>query len=74
MSALKLIAVGNSTGMILPKELLARLHAERGDTLPAIKTEHGIELSPYDPDFHTQVEVATEVMNRQRNVLRKLAE
>lgn len=74
MSELKLIAVGNSTGVILPKDLLARLHAERGDTLHVIETEHGVELSPYNPEFATQMDVATEVMNRRRNVLRKLAE
>ena len=71
---LKLTTVGNSTGVILPKELLQRLHVEKGDILYAIETPNGVELTPYDPEVARQMEVAERVMRDNREVLRKLAE
>ena len=70
----KLTTVGNSTGIVLPKELLERLRVSKGDTLHVIETPNGIELTPYDEEFAKQMEVAEEVMRRRRDVLRKLAE
>jgi len=74
MNSLKLITIGNSTGVVLPKEILQRLRVDRGDTLYVIETPRGIELTPYDPEFAGQMDVAERVMREDRDVLRKLAE
>ena len=73
MSVMKLIAIGNSVGITLPKELLARLGVQKGDTLYAVETENGIRLTTSDPDFEAQMEVARRIMKRRRAVLRELA-
>ena len=71
---LKITTVGNSAGVILPKELLSRLRLDKGDTLYATETPDGIKLMPYDPAFEKQMEVAENVMRRRRTLLHKLAE
>ena len=71
---LKLTTVGNSTGVVLPKEILERLRVGRGDFLYIVETPDGIELTPYNPDFAKQIELAEDVMREDRDVLRKLAE
>jgi len=71
---LKLTTIGNSTGVILPKELLARLRLERGDELFAAETPDGLRLSVYDPTLAAQMEVAEQVMREDRLVLHKLAQ
>lgn len=73
MTALKLKAVGNSTGIILPKELLALLHVEKGDELFVVETPKGIELTPYDPNVEKQMEAARKIMKKRRAVLHELA-
>ena len=73
MSALKLTAIGNSVGVILPKEVLARLGVGKGDTLFAVETDGGLRLTTSDPDFEKQMEVARQVMKKRRTVLRALA-
>ena len=73
MSALKLTAIGNSVGLILPKEVLARLGVGKGDTLFAVETDGGLRLTTSDPDFEKQMEVARQVMRKRRTVLRALA-
>jgi putative addiction module antidote len=70
---LKITAVGNSAGVILPRELLARLRVEKGDLLYATELPDGIKLTPFDPELAEQMEVAERVMREDRNVLRKLA-
>lgn len=74
MTTLKLTAIGNSTGVILPKELLQRLRVDRGDTLAVIETPDGIRLTPYNPESAEQMEIAEQVMREDRDVLRKLGE
>jgi putative addiction module antidote len=71
---LKITAIGNSAGIILPKELLARLRVDKGDELYAIETPDGIRLSAYDPTLAAQMEVAERIMREDRAVLRKLAQ
>lgn len=71
---LKVTTVGNSAGIILNREILDRLRVVKGDTLFAIETPRGIELTPYDPAVARQMEVAEKVMKKHREVLRKLAE
>ena len=55
---LKVTTVGNSAGVVLPKEMLERLRVEKGDSLYAIETPNGIELTPYDPKFAAQMDIA----------------
>jgi putative addiction module antidote len=70
---LKVTAVGNSAGVILPKELLSRLRVEKGDSLYATELSDGIKLTPFDPELAGKMEVAERVMREDRNVLRKLS-
>ena len=74
MFALKLTQIGNSVGVILPKDLLARLRLEKGDELHALETPDGIRLTVYDPALAEQMEVAEQVMREDRQVLHKLAQ
>lgn len=73
MLKLKLTKIGTSTGAVLPKEMLARLKVEKGDTLCAVETTDGYLLTPYDPEFARQMEAARAVMKRRRAALRELA-
>ncbi|MGH7987587.1 MAG: AbrB/MazE/SpoVT family DNA-binding domain-containing protein [Candidatus Binataceae bacterium] len=73
MLAVKVITVRNSAGIVLPKEVLARLHVKKADHLSLIETANGYELVPYDPEFQRQMEVAEEGVRRFRNALRELA-
>ena len=70
---LKITAVGNSAGIILPRELLARLRVDKGDSLYATELPDGVKLTPFDPELAGQMDVAERVMREDRNVLRKLA-
>ena len=70
---LKITTVGNSAGVVLPKELLARLRLDKGDTLYVTELPDGIKLMPYDPVFEQQMDVAERIMREDRDVLRKLA-
>ena len=71
---LKISSIGNSAGVILPKELLARLRLEKGDELYALETPDGIKLTRYDPQLAAQMEVAEKIMREDRQVLHKLAQ
>ncbi|AAM36067.1 AbrB/MazE/SpoVT family DNA-binding domain-containing protein [Xanthomonas citri pv. citri] len=70
---LKITAIGNSAGVILPKELLARLRLGKGDELYALETPDGIKLTAFDPTLAAQMDVAEQVMREDRQVLNKLA-
>ncbi len=71
---LKVTTIGNSAGVILPRELLARLRVDKGDELFVIETPDGIRLTTYDPKLAAQMEVAEGVMRKRRTLLRKLAD
>ena len=73
MSSMKVIAIGNSVGVTLPKEMLTRLGVQKGDTLYAIDAPDGIRLTVADPEFEAQMAVARRIMHRRRAVLRELA-
>jgi len=73
MSALKLTQIGNSVGVILPKDLLARLGVTKGDKIHAIEQPDGVRLTTAEPEFEAQMEVARQIMKKRRNVLRELA-
>jgi putative addiction module antidote len=70
----KVVAIGNSAGVVLPKETLARLNLKKGDTVYITDGPQGIRLAPYDEEFAQQMEAAREVMRENRDVLRRLAE
>ena len=74
MVELKIVRIGNSLGVRLPREVLSRMHLGEGDKL--IQTdapEGGYRLSPYDPEFERQLEIAEQGMREYRNTLRELA-
>jgi putative addiction module antidote len=73
MTRVKITTVGNSAGIVLPKEVLAKLRAAKGDTLTLTETPNGVEISPFDPDVEYQLNIAEEVMREDREVLRRLA-
>jgi len=73
MSALKLTQIGNSVGVILPKELLSRLKLEKGDNVFVSETVNGFTLSTYDPEFELQMTEARRIMKNRRAVLHELA-
>lgn len=71
---LKVTGIGNSTGVILPKELLEKLRISRGDELMVHETPDGILLTPFDAEFARQMDVAEKIMREDRDLLRRLAE
>ena len=73
MNALKIQKIGNSAGVILPKEMLATLKVGKGDTLICSETPNGYELSPYDPEVAKQLDAGREFMKEYRDTLRALA-
>lgn len=73
MHTLKLTQIGNSIGVILPKEVIARLKVEKGDSLFITETPDGFAITPYDPAFETQMREARAIMKKRRGVLRELA-
>ena len=74
MTTVKVRPIGNSLGVVLPKETLARLNVKNGDTLFLTETPDGsMRITPYDPRFDAQMRVALEGMGKFRNTLRQLA-
>ncbi len=73
MTALKLTQIGNSVGVILPKEVLARLKLGKGDTVFVTDSADGIKLTPYSAEFEQQMAIGRDIMKRRRQVLRELA-
>ncbi len=71
---LKIAPIGNSLGVILPKELLARLRVGKGDMLYAMETPDGLMLTAFDPEFVRQAELAETILREDRDVFKKLAE
>jgi len=73
MGRVKMTAIGNSVGVILPRETLDRLKLEKGDTLHLVETPNGVELTPYDPEFEAEMDSVRRVMRKNRDALRRLA-
>jgi len=73
MQQLKVTQIGNSLGVVLPKEIVDRLGITRGQQLSVSETANGIELSPYGPEFNEKMRLAEEIMDRYRDTLRELA-
>lgn len=71
---LRITTIGNSAGVILPKDLLDRLRLQKGDELYVLETPDGFRVTPYDPKLAAEMAVAERVMRKDRDLLRKLAE
>jgi putative addiction module antidote len=71
---LKVTKIGNSAGVILPKELLARLRVGLGDTVFVTESPDGVRLSSADPGFAAKMEMAEAIMREDRDILRILAQ
>jgi putative addiction module antidote len=70
---LRITKIGNSAGIVLPRELLARLRAGVGDTLYVSEAPDGIRITAADPDFAAKMAVAEQIMREDRDILRVLA-
>jgi putative addiction module antidote len=70
---LKLIQIGNSVGVTLPKEMLAAMNIDKGDTVTVTSAPDGFRLSHFDPEVDKQIEAGREVMREYRDTLRALA-
>jgi putative addiction module antidote len=73
MVRLKARAVGNSTGLTLPREVTDRLKIHNGDTVYLTEAPDGYRLTPYNPDFEAQMTIAESIMRRYKDALRQLA-
>lgn len=73
MVKLKLTTIGSSTGVILPKEVLGRMKVAKGDSLFLTEAPDGYRVTPYDPEFEEDMELARRVMRKRRDLLRELA-
>lgn len=73
MFTLKLTQIGNSVGVILPKEVLTRLKSEKGDTIFVTETPEGYVLTPYDPALEDQLRAGREFMREYRDTFHQLA-
>ena len=73
MTTLKLTQIGNSLGLILPREVLARLKLQKGDTVFVTEAANGVMLTPYDPDLDQQLEIGREFMREYRDTFHQLA-
>jgi len=73
MFALKLTQIGNSVGVVLPKELLGLLHVEKGDTLYVTQSPSGVTLTPYDPAIEEQLVQGRDFMREYRDTFHVLA-
>ena len=70
---LKITQIGNSLGVIFPKEVLAALKVGKGDQLILSETPDGFRITPYDPEVARQLEAGREFMKEYRDTLRALA-
>ncbi len=73
MLKVKVTAIGNSMGIVLPKEALTKLHAEKGDVLYLVDSPEGLTLTPYQQDLEMQMNAAEKVMKKYRSALHELA-
>ena len=72
MNTLKVTQIGNSLGVVLPKEILTRLKLERGDVVHVTESPDGVTLTPYDPALDEQIELGREFMREYRDTFRQL--
>jgi putative addiction module antidote len=70
----KITQIGNSVGLVLPKELLEKLNVAKGDTIVFTESEQGYMISPYDPEVEADMQIARNLAKRYRHTLRELAQ
>lgn len=70
---LKVTQIGNSLGVVLPREVLAELDIEKGDQLYLTRSPEGYRVTKADPEFERKMNLAREIMKKRHNVLRELA-
>ena len=74
MVALKIRKVGNSLGLVLPKEVISRLRVSEGEDVFLLEgPDNTYRITPFDPGFEKKMEKAEEIMARYRNTLHTLA-
>ena len=73
MTALKITQIGDSLGLILPKEILALLKLEMGDAVFVTDTPDGVAITPFDPQVAEQLRLGSEFMRDCRETFRELA-
>ena len=73
MFTLKLTQIGNSVGVVFPKELLVKLNLEKGDEFYVTETPDGMRITTHNPEFEAQMRMAREIMKERRDVLHELA-
>lgn len=73
MQTLKLIQIGNSVGVVLPKEILAHMNVDKGDSLFLSAAPNGMRITATNPEFEAQMTAARSIMKQRRNVLAELA-
>ena len=69
-TTVKITTIGNSVGIVLPKEILNHLHVEKGDSLYITESPDGVQLSPYDVDLGRRDGRFKRVMRENRDVLK----
>lgn len=74
MPKLKITTVGASAGIILNKEVMARLRVKKGDLLYLTEAPGGYRLTPYDPEFERQMKLADDIMHDDRDILKALSQ
>jgi putative addiction module antidote len=73
MQSLKLVQIGNSVGVVLPKEVLARLRVEKGDTIFVTESPQGVTLTPFDPSLEEELNAGRKFMKSYRDTFHTLA-
>ena len=73
MHMLKLTQIGNSVGVVFPKDLLAQMRLEKGDDFYVTETPDGMRITAHNPEFEEQMRLGREIMKQRRAVLRELA-
>ncbi|KAB7536475.1 AbrB/MazE/SpoVT family DNA-binding domain-containing protein [Verminephrobacter eiseniae] len=74
MHTLKLTRIGNSVGVVLPKEVLARMKLGKGESVFLTETPDGYALTPYDPALEEQIKAGREFMHDFRDSFHQLAQ
>jgi putative addiction module antidote len=73
MQALKITTIGNSAGVVLPKDILEKLRVSKGDMLYLTEEQDGIKITPYNKEFVDQMDLAEDIMREDRDVLKVLS-
>ena len=73
MRTLRVTTIGNSAGVILPKDILERLRVSKGDVLYLVEEPDGFKITPYNKEFVEQMDLAESIMREDKDVLKVLA-